>query len=665
MGAIPPGLRALVEGALTPCVLVGPDGRVVATSACAADRLDRPAPSGTADLVDASGYRVITLGESVTAGRMSCLDAVVFEHSPLAMWIQRPDRRLVAVNDAACRRYGWTREQMLDLSALDLRPPNERGALRAAPTVGPDVPIHRPGLTRHQARDGRTFWVDVVSHAVTYGGQASRLVIALDVDAQVVAEQGLQRAHARLHAIVEAAPLAIYSVDLDGRVSTWNALAGRMFGFRSDREPVEQPGVFDDAIRRVHAGDSLLGAPLERRDDQGRRVVLQLFAAPILERSGQVRGAACIALDVTAQRALEAQLSAAQRLESLGLLAGGVAHDFNNLLTVILAATTELRDAGSRADELVDIQSSAERAAALVRQLLLFGRASPDLPRDVDLETVIADLVPMLRRIVREDVHLSLRLTGEALRVHADPGQLEQLVSNLVVNAGDAIGHGGQVTLALDRAFLPSGLPAVSLVVEDDGPGIRPSVLPHVFEPFFTTKPRGRGTGLGLATVRSIVERWGGVATVSNATPRGARFEILLPAIGVAIEAAPSSEARVRRATTVEGRHVLVVDDDHHVCRIAERILTRAGCRVVVAHGVGAAIAAAEAGPVDLVLLDYVLPDGEGPQVARAVRRLHPAVRILYSSGHLPDDAAEVSPMLPKPYDAETLRSQVVALLAG
>ncbi|MBK7400978.1 MAG: PAS domain S-box protein [Myxococcales bacterium] len=661
---IPLGLRALVEGAATPCVLVDREGRVVATSGCTSDRLGQAAPLGTANLVDASGYRVVTLGESATASRVSCLDAVVFEHSPLAMWIQRPDRRLVAVNDAACRRYGWTREQMLELSALDLRPPAERGALRAAPTVGPEVPIHRPGLTRHQARDGRTFWVDVVSHAVSFGGQAARLVIALDVDAQVEAEQELQRAHARLHAIVEAAPIAIYSVDLDGRVSTWNAIAGHMFGFRSDRTPIEQAGVFDEAIRRVHGGESLLGVPLERRDDHGRPLALQLFAAPILERNGRPRGAACIALDVTAQRALEAQLSAAQRLESLGLLAGGVAHDFNNLLTVILAATTELADAGACSEELADIQSSAERAAGLVRQLLLFGRASPDKPRDVDLEMVIADLVPMLRRIVREDVHLSLRLTGEALLVHADPGQLEQLVSNLVVNAGDAIGHGGRVSIGLGRALLRGERPAISLVVEDDGPGIRPSVLPHVFEPFFTTKPRGRGTGLGLATVRSIVERWGGVATVTNAAPHGARFEILLPAIGAAAEQAPSSQARVR-ATAVEGRHVLVVDDDTSVCRIAERILTRAGCKVVVAHSVGSAIAAAEAGAVDLVLLDYVLPDGEGPEVARAVRRLHPGVRILYSTGHLPDDAAEVSPLLPKPYDAESLRSHVAALLAG
>ena len=180
---IPLGLRALVEGAATPCVLVDREGRVVATSGCTSDRLGQAAPLGTANLVDASGYRVVTLGESATASRVSCLDAVVFEHSPLAMWIQRPDRRLVAVNDAACRRYGWTREQMLELSALDLRPPAERGALRAAPTVGPEVPIHRPGLTRHQARDGRTFWVDVVSHAVSFGGQAARLVIALDVDA--------------------------------------------------------------------------------------------------------------------------------------------------------------------------------------------------------------------------------------------------------------------------------------------------------------------------------------------------------------------------------------------------------------------------------------------------------------------------------------------------
>jgi nitrogen-specific signal transduction histidine kinase len=397
--------------------------------------------------------------------------------------------------------------------------------------------------------------------------------------------------------------------------------------------------------------------------------------------------------DVTARRRAEDELRRtqeklllAQRLEAVGRLASGVAHDFNNLLTSINGYAELARRDMVRASPafayVEEIRESADRASSLTRQLLAFSRDQVLRPKVIDVNEVVREMYRLLRRIIGEDVELSLSLESDLGPVSADVGQIEQVVVNLAANARDAMPHGGKLTiktanveLDADAARTHPGLspgPHVLITFADTGVGMDDATLRHVFEPFFTTKPRGRGTGLGLATALGIVEQSHGRIEVSSRLGRGTTFRIYLPRA-----AGPLERTRLDDASSapppVGHETVLVVEDDDRLRFIVRRILEDAGYGVVVARGSADAPAMLRemtAAP-DLIVSDVVMRDGSGPQVVAELAAAGTSARVLYMSGY--EDATLVrrgliqagTPYLAKPFTADTLLRAVRDVLDG
>ena len=403
---------------------------------------------------------------------------------------------------------------------------------------------------------------------------------------------------------------------------------------------------------------------------------------PVEDEAGR-RAVGGVVVDVTERRRLENLLRDAAKMEAVGRLAGGVAHDFNNLLTVINGYADVLLGTLDPADpawQMVDeVRLAGDRAAALTHQLLAFSRRQILQRKVLDLNAVVTDAARLLRRLVGEDVALVLRPAAALRAVEADPGQLEQVVMNLVVNARDAMPTGGTVTVATADAGLGAGVAAdgaavrpgeyVVLSVSDTGSGMTDEVRRHVFEPFFTTKGSGRGTGLGLATVYGIVTQSGGHIDVDTAVGRGTTFRVYLPAAAGPVPSAAGASGIAALPCGTET--ILVVEDEPGVRSLTQLLLTRLGYTVLTAADAdeAAAVARGAARPPDLLLTDVVLPGSGGRVVAERLRRAYPALRVLFMSGYADDAvlrhgvAADRFDFLAKPYRSEELARKVREVL--
>ena len=354
-----------------------------------------------------------------------------------------------------------------------------------------------------------------------------------------------------------------------------------------------------------------------------------------------------IIVDITERKQLEIQLQRSQRMEAVGRLAGGVAHDFNNLLTVIKGYTElALNRSGVLPAVTADIQQidhAAERASALVRQLLAFGRKQVLQPKPLDLNSIVMSLDKLMRRLMSEDIAMITRCADKLGTVKADPGQIEQVIMNLVVNARDAMPNGGLLTIetsnaeldasyALDHATVRPGR-YVMLAVSDTGTGMDGETQAHIFEPFYTTKASGRGTGLGLSTVYGIVKQSGGYIWVYSEPGHGSAFKVYLPRIEETVEAAKRSEKRVTRKGT---ETILLVEDEEAVRDLAQLLLEGAGYSVLVAETAAGAerLCASHAGKIHLLLTDVVMPGMSGRELARRITSRFPKTRVLYMSGY-------------------------------
>jgi PAS domain S-box-containing protein len=387
--------------------------------------------------------------------------------------------------------------------------------------------------------------------------------------------------------------------------------------------------------------------------------------------------------DISERRRLEEQFRLSQRMEGIGRLAGGIAHDFNNLLTVILSLTRLLQDAPDDRDwndDLAQIQAAADRASALTQQLLGFARRQIAQPRVIDLNALVTNLQTMLHRIIGEDIALATMCTPGVGRVRADPGQVEQVLLNLVVNARDAMPAGGRLTLETANITLGDDYAAthplvspgeyVMVSVSDTGVGMDAATLTQIFEPFFTTKGPGKGTGLGLATCYGIVKQNGGSISVYSEVGRGTIFKIFLPRVW---EEATSRERPA--ATTVVGGNetVLVVEDNDMLRRVAVRVLAAKGYQVLAAGDAAEALRvyAAHQERIALVMTDLVLPGMSGKELADKLRQARPDLKIIYTSGYTENTIAlqgVVDPsvhFLPKPYLPSALIERMRAVLDG
>jgi PAS domain S-box-containing protein len=423
------------------------------------------------------------------------------------------------------------------------------------------------------------------------------------------------------------------------------------------------------------------------RTDTSERVWLLIDVVPRMDEHGDVAEVIASFRDVTeernARRALELseeQLRHSQKIEAVGRLAGGVAHDFNNLLTVILGYAdlmiSRMADDDPLRAEAEEIRRSAQRAGSLTRQLLAFSRKQVHAPRVLDLGRLIDELLPMLRRLIGEDISLSVKRVPATLIVRADAALLEQVVVNLVINGRDAMADGGRMSIELGALELEAPESAawgvtpgeyVRLAVTDGGHGMDELTLARVFEPFFTTKERERGTGLGLSTVFGIVRQSGGGIRAHSTPGQGSTFEFLLPAVAAEAERDLPPEGHGDQGG---GESILLVEDETSVRNLAQRMLAGAGYRVLVAADAESAlrISAAHAGDIDLLVTDVVMPGMNGRQLSERVIRARPGIATLFISGY-PDDRlmvtdSEVSPpFLQKPFETETLLVRVRELL--
>ena len=494
----------------------------------------------------------------------------------------------------------------------------------------------------------------------------------------------------RLAAAVDQAAEAMLTTDRAGRITYVNPAFTRITGY-SNGEAIglrpdflredSDPDRLAEMAAALGRGESWEGRLTERRRD-GSVVEVDLAVAPLRDATDAVVGTVEVARDISRERALEAQLAQAQRMEAVGRLAGGIAHDFNNILTAISGfselASAEVPLEGPVADDLGQILKASDRAAALTRALLAFSRQQVMQPRPVDLNEVLAGLTPMLELLTGEDVKLEIEADPALGLALTDRSQFEQVILNLTVNARDAMPGGGTLTIAtanvdLDAEYARTHVGAVAgrnvrLTVSDTGVGMTPEVLSHAFEPFFTTKARGKGTGLGLSTVIGVVQQSGGAVDVASHPGAGTVFTIHLPHVeGSAL----SSEALVAGQPSLGGQETILVAEDEEAVRVfVERVLSRAGYRVLAAANGPEALATASRLPhLDLLFTDMVMPGMSGRELSAQLAAIQPGARTLYASGYS-DDAVLYgvgndgrSPYLAKPFTAEGLLGRVREVL--
>ena len=508
----------------------------------------------------------------------------------------------------------------------------------------------------------------------------------------VTGQKASARTAAELAAIVTASSDAIVGVTSDGAVASWNPGAEAVFGYAAAEmigRPLAalspgSPGEADALLGRALAGEPVRAVEALWQHSAGDGRYVSVSVSPVRDEDGRVAGAAVIARDVTAVKRLEGQFRQAQKMEAVGRLAGGIAHDFNNLLTVIGGFSQVLLgmlpENGKAREHVGQIASAGERAAGLTRQLLAFSRKQVLQVKVVDLAALVADIQPLLARLLGEDIELTTRQTDARTRVRVDPGQIEQVVMNLAANARDAMPTGGRLTVETGSVELQGGYfddmtevqagRHVALAVTDTGCGMDKATLDRVFEPFFTTKEVGRGAGLGLASVYGIVRQSGGSVRVYSEPARGTTVRVYLPAVDDPLPARPPAAP----GETPPGTEtVLLAEDEDAVRAVARVALGRAGYTVLeAADGEQAVeVAVAHAGRIDLLVTDVVMPRVGGRQVAEAVRLLHPAVRVLYLSGYTEDAVVRngisesEAAFLQKPFTLDGLARKVRAVLDG
>jgi two-component system, cell cycle sensor histidine kinase and response regulator CckA len=467
------------------------------------------------------------------------------------------------------------------------------------------------------------------------------------------AEGALRDSERRYRRIIETTNEGVWIVDAESKTTFVNRRMASMLG----TEPQSLIGtsifefVRDEATvkalrqRESHAAGQS-ETRLERKDGNTTWALLDTTA--IIDGSGNYEGALVMAMDVSSRKRLEEQLRQAQKMEAVGSLAGGIAHDFNNLLTVILSGTSLVLEGLKPGDpiiaELEEVRKAGERAGALTRQLLAFSRQQLLEPRILDVNQIVLGLEKMLRRLMGEDIELSLLLSHMLGKIRADPGQMEQIIMNLVVNARDAMPQGGKITIESGNCELTAAYTAlhlgvtpgdyVMLAITDTGIGMNADTRGRIFDPFFTTKEKGRGTGLGLSTVFGIVQQSGGHIWVYSEPGKGTTFKVYFPRKDGVVETAPTLPPSPLTLRGVET--ILLVEDEEQVRAISRTILRRYGYNVLEAQNGGEAFLICEryTAKIHLLVSDVVMPRMSGRQLAERLAPMRPDMRVLYVSGY-------------------------------
>ncbi len=617
---------------------------------------------------------------------------LMFSANPYPMWVYDCDTlRFLAVNEAAVNAYGYSREEFLTMTVLDIRPEEDKPALLKAISQDPKG-YSCAGTWRHRRRDGSLIFMEIMGFVVNNNGRGEKLILALDVTERCRVEQALRDSEASLKSLVERAPFGISQSSIEGnRFKTLNAALREILGGYTLEEALQL-----EIARQVYADpkdrDRLMEVLLRNRKIEGWEVSLRRrdgSTVPVRMTGSLVKGDRDEEIfhayieDMTQQSSLEQQVRQVQKLEAVGRLAGGMAHDFNNILVVIKLSTELMLDQTTPdspyGKPLLQISNAADRAAKLTRQMLAFGRQQMMQPRIINLNAVVTETTQMLRRVIGEDIQLVTSLADNIENSRLDPDQVGQVILNLAVNARDAMPNGGMLhletsTVDLDEAYTRDHPPVqpgryVMLAVSDTGTGIDKSILPRIFDPFFTTKELGKGTGLGLSIVYGIVKQSGGYVWVYSEPGHGTTFKLYFPATTKSPERPLLRHDSLSRPT---GQTLLLVEDDATIRSNMRECLDQMGYRVLEADSGAAAleVCVEHKGRLDLVLTDLVMAGKGGHELAQDLTELYPAMPVLFMSGYSEDSAARRdillrgSPFLQKPFSVADLAKAVQDAMA-
>ena len=615
-------------------------------------------------LLVSAAIRDIT--DRVRAEERNRLFESLLEAAPDAFVVVNSQGQMRLVNRQVEELFGYTRSELIGQQVEMLVPESVRASHPGHRSGYMSDPRTRPmgaGLQLTARRkDGAEFPVDISLSAIeTEGG------LLVSVALRDVTDLRKAEARSRLAAIVDSSVDAIIGETLDGTITSWNPAAERIYGWTAseaigkDIAIIYPPHKLDERaelLAKLRTGERVAGLETVRMRRDGTLMDFLVSISPVRDEHGTIVGVASTGRDITdyvaAERQrerLERELQQAQRLESVGQLAGGVAHDFNNLIAVILNYATfvadELGDRPALREDVEEIRRAAERAATLTRQLLIFSRREVAHPEIIDVNSVATEMRKLLQRTIGENIELVTAPAADLWPVLADRGQIEQVIMNLAVNARDAMPQGGKLVIETQNADLDEDFVAthvdltaghyIRLTVADTGHGMTAEIVDRAFEPFFTTKPKGKGTGLGLATVYGIVSQARGKVGLYSEPGRGTTVTVLLPAAENSATMAEPSQGT--GDMTGRGEGVLLVEDEGAVRSAARRILSKNGYRVFEAASATDAIglSADQSRKIDLVLTDVVMPEMSGMDLVVQLHLARPDLPVLYMSGYPQD----------------------------
>ena len=640
------------------------------------------------------------------------LSGDLLETLPDAIVVVDHHGTIVQVNSQARDLFGYDRDELIGQKVEMLVPESYRQQHHSHRENFAEAPkTRRMGANLDlygRRRNGSEFPVEISLSPVSAENGVFVLSAIRDIsDHKRIAEE-LRRANEELHrrtseqlgeyrarlaSIIDSSEDAILSKNMDGTITSWNRGAERIYGYTAEEvigkhisllAPSDRSDEIPTILQRITGGESVDHYESVRVTKDGRYLDVSLSVSPLLDAAGEIVGGSVIARDITAQKRAESQIRQSQKMEAIGRLAGGVAHDFNNILGIVNACAEFLRDRIDQAAEaslyVENIKKASERGRALTKQLLAFSRTSTIQLRVFDLNERLRDISKLLRPLLGDDVEVHIVPKSPLAVVEADPGQFDQIVVNLAVNARDAMPRGGKfiletgaVTLGEDFAEQHQAMPAgkyVLLTASDTGTGMDEATISRIFEPFFTTKEVGKGNGLGLATVYGIVRQSAGHILVYSELGHGTTFKIYLPSaehkIGLESRLETETVGPKRQGTTI-----LLVEDDEMMRSLTRQLLHEHGYTVVEANDGKSALEWVESHPgrIDLLLTDVVMRGVSGPELVQRLSIANPTLKVVYMSGYTGELIAEREmlkrgiTLLEKPFTRTALLNTIHATL--
>jgi PAS domain S-box-containing protein len=638
------------------------------------------------------------------------LSPSILEAIPDAVAAVNQQGIIIQVNSQTETLFGYTHEELIGQKIEILVPERQRphhDQHREHFHSQPKIRRMGSGLDLYgRRRDGSEVPVEIsLSPIHLADGSSAVLSVIRDISDRKRIDEELRRANEeldrrktrelrdsqnRLALIVDSSQDAIIGKNLDGIITHWNKGAEQIYGYTAQEmigrsisilAPPERADEIPTILQKIRGGDRVEYFESIRLTKDKRKLNVSISVSPIFDTDGRIVGASTIARNITAQKKIEEQLTQSQKMEAVGRLAGGIAHDFNNLLGIVTACSELLRNhvKASGLEYIDNIREASKRGAALTRQLLAFSRRHPTQAQLLDLNERLREMSKLLRPLMGDDVEVVLAPRSETAVVEADPGQLDQIIVNLAVNARDAMPRGGKLiietdVLDFDEAFahehpsMAAGRYAM-MAISDNGIGMDEATRFRVFEPFFTTKELGKGTGLGLSTVYGIVKQSGGHIWIYSELGHGTTFKIYLPSAEKRLDGEAKNQEDMLPPKR-EGSTILLAEDDVIMRRLTRKMLEEHGYKVIEADDGNSALAAIASSNVhvDLTLTDVVMKGMTGPELVLRLIDAYPSMKVIYMSGYTGELVAGQGldssiKLLEKPFTRAVLLKTIDAVL--